>query len=58
MRRPDPVSLVAGLVLAALGALLLVDQLGGADLGFAVLAPAAIAALGAVLLAAGLSRPG
>jgi hypothetical protein len=55
-RRPDVPALVAGLVVAALGALLLANELGDLDLGFAWLGPAALAALGAVLLASGLSR--
>jgi hypothetical protein len=42
---------------AALGVLLLLDAAGTFDLRFNVLAPAACAALGAILLASGLSRP-
>ncbi|MDP9399413.1 MAG: DUF5668 domain-containing protein [Actinomycetota bacterium] len=57
-RRPDPASLVAGLVLVALGAVLLLDRLGAIDLRFAAFAPLACAAVGAVLLASGLSRGG
>jgi hypothetical protein len=58
MRRAalDVTSLVAGLVVAALGALLLLDRLGAIDLGFGYLAPALIATVGAILLASGLSR--
>ena len=54
--RPDLPSLVAGLVLAAFGAVLLLDRLDAIDLRFATLAPIACAAVGAILLAAGLSR--
>ena len=57
-RRPDPATLVAGLVTAALGAVLLLDARGAIDLGIAALAPIACAALGAVLVASGLSRRG
>jgi hypothetical protein len=54
--RPDVPTLVAGLAIAILGALLLADDLGGADLRFALLAPICLAVVGAILLAAGLSR--
>jgi len=47
---------VAGLVLVALGAVLLLDRLEVLDLRFGTLAPIACAAVGAVLLASGLSR--
>ncbi len=43
--------------MAVLGVLLLLDAGGTFDLRFDVLAPAACAALGAILLASGLSRP-
>ena len=56
MRRPDPPSLVAGLALVVLGALLLADSLGGIDLDFAALGPLVLAVVGATLLASGLSR--
>jgi hypothetical protein len=48
---------VAGICVAALGVLLLLDAAGTFDLRFAVLAPAGCAAVGAILLASGLSRP-
>jgi hypothetical protein len=54
--KPDVPSLVAGLAVLALGALLMLDALGAFDLSFAVFAPAACAATGAILLASGLSR--
>jgi hypothetical protein len=48
---------VAGACVIALGVLLLIDATGTVDLRFGVLAPAACAALGAILLASGLTRP-
>ncbi len=56
-RRPDVTSVVAGVCVAALGVLLLLDAVGTVELRFAVLAPAACAALGAILLASGMTRP-
>jgi hypothetical protein len=56
--RPDPVSLVAGLTIAAYGALLLLDRSGEVDLRFGSIAPITCAVLGAILLASGLSRRG
>ena len=56
MARPDIPALVAGLVIGALGALLLLDFQGTIDLRFAALAPIALAAVGAILLALGFSR--
>jgi hypothetical protein len=55
VRRPDPPSLTAGVVLIALGAVLLLDRAGAIDVGFAVVAPVVCAALGAILLASGLT---
>jgi hypothetical protein len=55
--RPDITSLVAGVCVAGLGVLLLLDAVGTIELRFAVLAPAACAALGAILLASGMTRP-
>jgi hypothetical protein len=52
--RLDRTSLVAGLVTMGLGGLLLADQLGAVDLGFDYALPAVLAAIGAMLLAAGL----
>jgi hypothetical protein len=54
--RTDPVSLVAGLVLVAFGTVLLLDQLDVIDLRFAAVGPIVCAAIGAILLAAGLGR--
>lgn len=59
MRRtgsPDRVSLTAGLVLVVLGTVLLLDSLGTLRLSFAGMAPIAFGAVGAILLASGLSR--
>ena len=56
MRSPDPPSIVAGLVVIALGAVLMADATGAVELGFAWLGPVAFGALGAILLALGLSR--
>lgn len=56
MSRADPVSLVAGAVITALGGLLLADRLDALDLRFGSLAPLVLAAAGAILLASGLSR--
>ena len=56
-RSADVTSLVAGLCVVALGVLLLLDATGSIELRFGVLAPAACAALGAILLASGLTRP-
>ena len=54
--RPDIPALVAGLVVLALGAVLMLDGLDVIDLSFEALAPIACAALGSILLAYGLSR--
>ena len=54
--RPDPAALVAGVVLIAFGAVLLLAELDTLELRFATLAPIAFAAVGAILLANGLSR--
>jgi hypothetical protein len=55
-RSLDSTSLVAGLVIAALGGVLLLDGTGAVDLRFAYLAPAVTATVGTILLAIGLSR--
>lgn len=56
-RRPDITSVVAGVCVLGLGVLLLLDSTGTFELRFKVLAPAACAALGAILLASGMTRP-
>ena len=55
-RPPDRPSLVAGLAIAVLGVMVLLDQTGVLDLRFAELAPLVCAVTGAILLASGLSR--
>ena len=57
LRNPDITSLVSGVCVAALGVLLLLDGTGTFDLRFNVFAPAICAAIGAILLASGMSRP-
>ena len=54
--RPDIRALVAGLAVLALGGLLLADSLGLVELSFALFAPVACAATGAILLTNGLRR--
>jgi cell wall-active antibiotic response 4TMS protein YvqF len=54
--KADPVSLVAGAVLTVLGTLLLLDTLDVLSLRFDYAAPAVLAAVGAVLVTAGLTR--
>jgi hypothetical protein len=56
--KADPVSVVAGIALTLLGALLLLDGTGAIALHFDYGAPAVLAAVGAILLASGLSRGG
>ena len=56
--KPDVRSIVAGLCVLALGAVLLLDQTGVIELSFGILAPVACAVTGAILLASGLSRRG
>ena len=51
----DPASLVAGLVVSALGVLLLLDQVDVLDLRFNYLWPALLGTIGAILLAVGLA---
>ena len=55
-RSADPTSLVAGIAVLALGVLLLLDATGTLELSFGVLAPAVCAAIGAILLASGMTR--
>ncbi len=55
-RSVDAPSLTAGLVLLVLGTVLLLDQAGTLRLDFGSMAPIALGAIGAVLLASGLSR--
>ena len=55
--RPDRVSIVAGLAIGGLGAVLLLDTTGLIHLKFAYGLPAILACVGAILLAAGLEGP-
>jgi Domain of unknown function (DUF5668) len=52
--RADRTLIAAGLATVALGALLLLDRTGVIDVRFDYMLPAVLAAVGAVLLAAGL----
>jgi hypothetical protein len=54
--KPDIPSLVAGIAVLVLGTILLLDATDALGLSFAVLAPVACAATGAILLARGLTR--
>jgi hypothetical protein len=56
VRRVDPVSVIAGLAVCGLGVLLLLDRTDALNLHFDYAGPAALAAVGLVLLAMGLSR--
>ena len=56
-RRFDPLAFVAGLAICGLGAVLLLDRTGVIDLHFGYTAPAVLACVGAILLAAGLEGP-
>lgn len=54
--RADRTLIVAGLVTVALGVLLLLDRTATIDLRFDYMLPAVLAAIGAVLLSAGLGE--
>lgn len=54
--RPDISALVGGLAVLTLGGVLLLDALDAIEMTFAVFAPLACAAGGAILVANGLSR--
>ncbi|HWK27132.1 MAG TPA: hypothetical protein VNS09_11230 [Solirubrobacter sp.] len=53
-RRADRTLIVAGLATMALGALVLLDRTGTIDVRFDYMLPAILAAVGVVLLSAGL----
>jgi hypothetical protein len=55
-KRPDIPALVAGLVVLALGGVLMLDGVDAIDLSLEAFAPIACAAVGTILLANGLSR--
>lgn len=56
-RRTDRLSIVAGLAICGLGAVLLLDQTRVIELRLGYGAPAVLACVGAILLAAGLEGP-
>lgn len=56
MKPIDRASLAAGVALMSLGGLFLLDRVETIDLRFGYLWPALLAAVGAILLASGLSR--
>ena len=55
-RRPDRVSLVAGVAVTLLGVLLLLDETHAIALHFDYAMPALLATAGVILLASGLDR--
>jgi uncharacterized membrane protein YidH (DUF202 family) len=55
-RGRDIVTLVAGVAITLLGALLLLDQTGAIDLKFDYAAPAVLGTAGVILLVSGLNR--
>jgi hypothetical protein len=57
VRRLDRTSLVAGVVITVAGLVLLLDRLGTIDVRFEYGLPLLIAAVGAILLVAGLEGP-
>lgn len=57
MSRLDRTSLVAGLVTTVAGVILLLDRAGAIDVRFGYALPLLIAAVGAILLVAGLEGP-
>jgi hypothetical protein len=56
-RRVDRTSLAAGVVVTAVAVVLLLDRAGAIDLRFGYGLPLLIAAVGAILLVAGLDGP-
>jgi hypothetical protein len=55
--RPDLTSLVAGASILVVGVILLLDAGGTLDLRLSGFVPLACAAIGAILLASGMTRP-
>ena len=55
--RPDLTSLVAGAAILAVGVILLLDAEGTLDLRLSGFVPLACAAIGAILVASGMTRP-
>ncbi len=58
MRRTEPTLIAAGLVTVALGTLFLLDRLEVIDIRFGYTLPAVVAAVGIVLLTAGVTSTG
>jgi hypothetical protein len=56
VRRTEPTLIAAGVVTVALGTLFLLDRLEVIDIRLGYAMPAVVAAVGVVLLAAGLTR--
>ena len=56
--RPDPISLASGAVIAALGALVLLDSAGAIELTLGWLAVAVTAGVGVIVLLSGLIADG
>jgi hypothetical protein len=57
VRKVDRTSLVAGVVITVAAGVLLLDRLGAIDVRFGYALPLLIAAVGAILLTAGLEGP-
>jgi hypothetical protein len=53
----DPASLISGIIVIALGGLLLLDQADVLDLRWEYMLPVVLAAVGGILLACGLAGP-
>ena len=53
---PDLPTLVSGIVVSALGVVLLLDSAGEVELDFGSLAPLVLAVVGVILLVGGLAR--
>jgi hypothetical protein len=58
VRRTEPTLIAAGLVTVALGTLFLLDRLEVIDIRFGYTTPAVVAAVGIVLLTAGVTSTG
>jgi hypothetical protein len=56
VRRPDVATLISGLSVVILGAVLLLDRAGDLSLDFGTLGPLMLTVLGVILLVTGLAR--
>jgi hypothetical protein len=56
VRRPDAATLISGLSVVILGAVLLLDRAGDLSLDFGTLGPLMLTVLGVILLVTGLAR--